>query len=102
MNHEALGRSHFPQLYFQAARIRTNELSEFFSRFEEGPDSGMTPAKLEAAAERAAEIHEFLQRLTAYMNEAAHLGEAPVQRQVDAPDAAARHLVGPDPSSLTD
>lgn len=79
---ESLGRSHFAQLYFQAAKIRQQELAAFFARFEEGPDGDMSAAQLQAAGEMAAEVSEFLSRVATYMNEATHLGEkAPLREE---------------------
>jgi hypothetical protein len=75
-SHESLGRSHFAQLYFQAAKIRQQELASFFGRFEEGPGGALRAEQVQAAQEMAAEIAEFLQRASTYMNEATHLGES--------------------------
>jgi hypothetical protein len=86
-SHESLGRSHFAQLYFQAAKVRQQELASFFARFPEGPESPMTPAQLQAAGEMASEVAEFLERASTYMNEAAHLGELRVAQQGSACDA---------------
>ena len=78
---EPLGRSHFVELYFQAAKVRENELASFFSRYAQGADSGVTSAQLDAASLMAGEIQEYLQRASIYMNEAARLGESHLQRQ---------------------
>ena len=80
--HEPLGKSHFTQLYFQAAKIREAELAAFFSRFEQDQPRSMDEQDLEAATEAAGEIYEFLQRVQSYLSEAKHLGEASIlQRQ---------------------
>jgi hypothetical protein len=76
----SLGRGHFAQLYLQAARVRGDELGDFFRIYAETPESEIPPAELESAAEMAGEIAEYLQRVTTYLNEASHLGEANLQR----------------------
>jgi len=80
--HEPLGKSHFTQLYFQAAKIREADLAAFFSRCGEDRPRVMDERELEAATQAAGEIFEFLQRMRSYLSEAKHLGEGSIlQRQ---------------------
>ena len=80
--HESLSKSHFTELYFQAAKIRGSELADFFGRFADGASCPMDAHELQEATDAAGEVYEFLQRAAMYLSETKQLGEeANLQRQ---------------------
>ncbi len=67
--YDSLNRSGFAQLYFQAAEVRHNDLTGFFSRLDAIHHGNLTRVELQQAIDAADEIREYLVRAASYMHD---------------------------------